>query len=118
MKCSKGTYVRSLCVDLAKQLGYPGHMSTLVRTQSGAFTIDQAVTLEDLQAGNYHMIPLDHAFDEMDHYVLEDEKIAITGRKINADIDHNVAVFNKEGHLLAIYGPDGQGHLKSLRGLF
>lgn len=118
VKCSKGTYVRSLCVDLAKQLGYPGHMSTLVRTQSGAFTIDQAVTLEDLQAGNYHMIPLEHAFDEMDHYVLEDEKIAITGRKINADIDHNVAVFNKEGHLLAIYGPDGQGHLKSLRGLF
>ena len=29
VKCSKGTYIRSLCVDIAKKLGYPGHMSHL-----------------------------------------------------------------------------------------
>jgi tRNA pseudouridine55 synthase len=118
VKCSKGTYVRSLCVDLAKKLGYPGHMSALVRTRSGAFTIDQAVSLEDLKDNHFTMISLDHAFDEMDHYVLEDEAIALNGRKINEPLDHNVAVYNKEGHLLAIYGPDGNGQLKSLRGLF
>ena len=31
VKCSKGTYIRSLCVDIAKKLGYPGHMSHLER---------------------------------------------------------------------------------------
>jgi tRNA pseudouridine55 synthase len=93
-------------------------MSALVRTRSGAFTIDQAVSLEDLKDNHFTMISLDHAFDEMDHYVLEDEAIALNGRKINEPLDHNVAVYNKEGHLLAIYGPDGNGQLKSLRGLF
>ena len=31
VKCSKGTYIRSLCVDIARKLGYPGHMSHLIR---------------------------------------------------------------------------------------
>lgn len=33
VRCSKGTYIRSLCVDIAKKLGYPGHMSKLIRSQ-------------------------------------------------------------------------------------
>lgn len=37
VKCSKGTYIRSLCVDIAKKLGYPGHMSHLTRIVSGDF---------------------------------------------------------------------------------
>ena len=37
VKCSKGTYIRSLCVDIARKLGYPGHMSHLIRSQSGHF---------------------------------------------------------------------------------
>ena len=36
---------------------------------------------------------------------------------MNSDKDHNVAIYSKEGKLLAIYGPDGKGNLKSLRGL-
>ena len=36
VKCSKGTYIRSLCVDIAKKLGYPGHMSHLERSTGRA----------------------------------------------------------------------------------
>lgn len=46
--CSKGTYVRTLAVDLGKALGYPAHMSHLVRLSSGACTAGQAVTFEQL----------------------------------------------------------------------
>lgn len=116
--CSKGTYIRSLCVDIARKLGYPGHMKDLIRTRSGDFTIDQAITLEDLEAGHYTIMPLEEAFASMDHLVLEDESIAISGKKIPVNKDHNVAIYNQEGKLLAIYGPDGHGQLKSLRGLF
>ena len=47
--CSKGTYIRSLCVDIAKKLGYPGHMSDLIRSRSGAFKLEDCYTLEQLE---------------------------------------------------------------------
>ncbi len=47
--CSKGTYVRTLCEDIGNTLNCGAHMSFLLRTKSGNFTIDQAVTLETIQ---------------------------------------------------------------------
>lgn len=46
--CGKGTYVRTLCHDIGQAVGCPAHMRFLLRTQSGAFTIDTAYTLEEL----------------------------------------------------------------------
>ena len=48
VRCSKGFYVRSLCHDLGQRLGCPAHMRFLLRAQSGAFTLQNAVTLERL----------------------------------------------------------------------
>lgn len=115
--CSKGTYIRSLCVDIGKALGYPAHMTALVRTQSGHFSLEQCITLEDLEKNGGPVIPLEEAFSHYDKMICE-EKVIITGQKIKSDIDHNVAIYSPEGRLLAIYGPDGKGYLKSLRGLF
>ena len=47
VKCGKGTYIRTLCDDLGKKCGCPAHMRSLVRTRSGAFTLDTALTLEE-----------------------------------------------------------------------
>ena len=47
--CSKGTYIRSLCRDIGERLGCGGCMSALRRTESGRFSIQQAVTLEQLE---------------------------------------------------------------------
>lgn len=46
--CSKGTYVRTLCADIGEWLGYPAHMSRLVRVQSGPFFLQDALGLEEL----------------------------------------------------------------------
>ncbi len=48
VKCSSGTYIRTLCADIGKALGCGGVMSTLRRTAAGGFCIDNAVTLEAL----------------------------------------------------------------------
>jgi tRNA pseudouridine55 synthase len=48
VECSKGTYVRTICHDIGKTLGCGGTMSSLVRLASGVFTIDDAVSLDDL----------------------------------------------------------------------
>lgn len=52
VKCSKGTYVRSICHDIGKYLGCGGHMSFLLRTSSGKFNLENAITLEELE--NFH----------------------------------------------------------------
>jgi len=46
--CSKGFYVRTLCHDIGQALGCPAHMRFLLRTQTGIFTLDTAVTLEEI----------------------------------------------------------------------
>ena len=48
--CSKGTYVRTLCHDIGMALGCGGCMSALRRTGAAGYTLDRAVTLEQLQA--------------------------------------------------------------------
>lgn len=50
--CSKGTYVRQLCVDIGDLLGCGGYLSALARTRSGKFAIDQAISLEELKTMN------------------------------------------------------------------
>lgn len=47
--CSKGTYVRTLAVDLGQTLGYPAHMSQLTRTATGGFDQAQAYTLKQIE---------------------------------------------------------------------
>lgn len=115
--CSKGTYIRSLCVDIAKKLGYPGHMKKLIRSQSGQFSLDKCITLEELDNGQYTLLTLEQAFENYEHMVV-DEEIVIHGKKIRSDKENQVVMLNREGRVLAVYGPDGQGYLKSIRGLF
>ena len=50
VRCSKGTYVRTLCHDIGQALGCGGCMSSLRRTMAAGFTLEQAVTLEQIQA--------------------------------------------------------------------
>ncbi|MCI1904356.1 tRNA pseudouridine(55) synthase TruB [Enterococcus hirae] len=47
--CGKGTYVRTLAVDLGKQLGYPAHMSQLTRTAAGGLTAEDCHTLDEIR---------------------------------------------------------------------
>ncbi len=49
VRCSKGTYIRTLCVDIGKALGYPAHMSFLIRTESDAFTLAETVTFDEIE---------------------------------------------------------------------
>ena len=50
VRCSKGTYVRTLCHDIGQYLGCGGCLSSLRRTQAGRFTLADCVTLEEIQA--------------------------------------------------------------------
>ena len=50
VRCSKGTYVRTLCHDIGERLGCGGHLAALRRTRSGRFSVADAIALDDLRA--------------------------------------------------------------------
>ncbi len=66
--CSKGTYVRTLCHDIGQALGCGGCMSSLRRVKAAGFTLDDAVTLDAVQAtvdrgeGEAVLLPVDEYF--------------------------------------------------------
>ncbi len=81
VSCSKGTYVRTLCADWGTRLGCGAHMSYLVRTRSGPFTLGDAWTLEELAAhvevGNTGFLqPLDCALTHLPGLLLKEERVA------------------------------------------
>jgi len=47
--CSKGTYIRSLCADIGRQLGCGAHLLRLQRLRSGPFQLEEAVTIDELE---------------------------------------------------------------------
>ena len=67
MRCSKGTYIRTLCHDIGQALGCGGSLSALRRTEAAGFTLDRAVSLEKLQASPDPaalLAPVDGCFGE------------------------------------------------------
>jgi len=73
--CSKGTYIRVLCEDIGKTLGCYGTMAMLVRTSAHGFTIDQAVTLGQLEEMSQseregRVLPLTKVFESLPKLVL------------------------------------------------
>lgn len=116
--CSKGTYIRSLCFDIALALGYPGHMVDLIRTKSGNFDLANCYTLEQIEAGEFECLSLEQALDGYPKIVVEDENVVFHGKKIKSDLNEQVVICNKDNKVLAMYGPDGNGYLKNIRGLW
>ncbi|MDR0299789.1 MAG: tRNA pseudouridine(55) synthase TruB [Streptococcaceae bacterium] len=111
--CSKGTYIRTLAVDLATKLGYLGHMSGLQRTMANGLKIEAAKTLKEIEEardqGQLEELfqPLFFAVEGLPKVELTESQFADirVGKKIEfeniAEIDANIAVFYR-GALVGI----------------
>ena len=74
-RCSKGTYIRTLCHDLGQALGCGGTMSSLRRTMAAGFTLKEAATLEDVQAqGESLLLPTDSLFADSPILLLKQDR--------------------------------------------
>ena len=63
ISCSSGTYIRSVCRDLAYHLGTYGSMQCILRTRCGGFYLKDAFSIEDIKNGKYQIIPCQDLFD-------------------------------------------------------
>lgn len=115
--CSKGTYMRTLCVDIGHALGYPALMASLVRTASGHFHQTDCFTIEDIKRFvaqgtlSEHVIHADEAVSHIPAYVIDAQyvKRVLQGQRINAihvkplQDDDNVY---DAGNLMRLYSPN------------
>ena len=80
--CSKGTYIRTLCENIAESLGTIGYMKELNRVQVGQFNLSQSVTVEELEKNrenekfwNQHLITIQKFFENYPIIDLKKEKL-------------------------------------------
>lgn len=77
--CSKGTYIRSLCEDIAMKLGTIGYMKELQRTKVDKFTINEAYTIEEIEKNreNVKIISIEELFANNKKVILNEEKLKL-----------------------------------------
>ena len=75
--CSKGTYIRSLCEDMAERLNTVGHMSELKRTQVGNFSISQTISLQQLKEGKISYITIEELFQDKEAILMEKHRLLL-----------------------------------------
>ena len=114
IKCSKGTYIRTLAVQIGEALGFPAHMHELVRTVSGTFTKENCLTLaqvaELMEAGQSQqfLLPVEYALSEYPYIeITEDiEKQIFNGQVLPSHAllkEHDKIVFGLAGRAFAVY---------------
>lgn len=125
VKCSKGTYIRSLCEDIAKGLGTIGYMKELNRTKVGIFNIENSISVEELEKHKEeknilesHIISIENVFIQIygnDNFVsLDDKKLELlyNGVKLKTDMEDGLyRIYNEEKVFIGI-GSVQNGYLK------
>ena len=111
VRCSKGTYIRTLCNDIGDALGCGGCMSSLRRVSCGQFQIEDALTIGQVQQyaqqgkAEELLIPVDKLFSDAGMYTADasGEKKIRCGNDIRADVpDGLYRVYSESGEFLML----------------
>lgn len=127
--CGKGTYIRTLAVQIGELLGYPAHMSHLVRTMSAAFEKEQALTLRELEQLKEQgeissaLLPIETALSDYPCVAIEDEDLLFkveNGQVLSAVEELKTepyVSFSKHGKIIAMYQlhPTKTGQMKPFK---
>ena len=98
VKCSKGTYIRTLCENIAEKLQTLGYMKELKRTQVGEFELKDAITIEELEnlvnknEDNKNFITIENYFKNAPSITLDEKrmKLFLNGVKLTFNTDDGI----------------------------
>lgn len=110
VECSKGTYIRTLCEDIAVKLGNIGYMKELNRIQVGNFNIKDSIKIseikqnkENLEVLNQYIISIEKILEEKEKIVVKSNQIDafFNGVKITVNCrDGEYRVYNEKGEFI------------------
>lgn len=124
--CSKGTYIRTLCQDIGQALGVGGTMSALRRVRAGRFSIEDALTLEQVQQAadeeraEQLLLPVDTLFYEYDavEIAAKAETRVRNGGVFSCNVpDGTYRVYAESGEFLALARAE-RGECKTIKSFF
>ena len=120
VKCSKGTYIRSLCFDIGKELNSGGVMTSLTRLKSGIFNIEDSIDLNGIQRDDIlnNIISIEEIFSKLNELNLNEKfsKLVCNGvmvkdKALISSLKKNQAyrVYDFEGQFIGLgaLGEDG-----------
>jgi tRNA pseudouridine55 synthase len=109
--CSKGTYIRTLAVMIGEELGFPAHMSSLTRTRSATFTIDDCLTFGEIETRveegtmGEALRPIETALLHLPKYKIHDKLIE---KVQNGAVLQTPDEFKEETRPIVVEAPDGK----------
>ncbi len=126
--CSKGTYIRTLCHDIGQKLGCGAVMTSLKRTKSGSFGLEEAYRLSEIQAMadegrlNELIIPVEKMFERLPYVTAGNnaEKALSNGNQLKKQeffsekeltMDEQVRLYSHEGKFHGVYRYDAKRRL-------
>ena len=123
VRCSKGTYIRTLCKDIGEALGCGGCMAQLRRVQAGEYTIEESVPLQVLlEAENpeIYLRPVDSMFRNYPEVILspKQEKCCRNGAAFSIQLDAGTyRCYSKDGEFLSLSKVE-DGVLSTIKSFF
>lgn len=120
VKCSKGTYIRSLCYDIGEQLNCGGMMWNLQRIATGQFKIEDTINVEDLNVENIskHLMPIEKIFDGNTKINIEDRfvkfllnGVVVKDKALTSKFQENItySIYNNENNFIGIADKSNEG---------
>ena len=121
--CSKGTYIRTLAVDIGEKLGFPAHMSSLIRTASGPFKLEECLTFDEIkqmiEEETLSLFPMEYALSAMPSFTVDsalEEKLqnGAVLPQLEEMTENRLVMYNRDGEAIAIYQkhPEKPGLMK------
>ncbi len=106
ISCSKGTYIRTVCEDIAERLNTVGYMKELNRTKVGEFSIEKSISIEEVKNNEEllkgHIISIEKFFENKERINLNDKELELflNGVKIKKDYNDDIySVYNKNNFI-------------------
>ncbi|KAF6580676.1 MULTISPECIES: tRNA pseudouridine(55) synthase TruB [Paenibacillus] len=128
--CSKGTYIRTLCVDIGRELGYPSTMVKLERTMSAGISAEHCLTFEEIEryvaegSLGERLIATDKAIDYMPEHTVAEAKAAaaLQGQRLSLSMitppvtdNQPFRLYKEDKTFLGIYGRDESGAIAPIK---
>ena len=110
--CGKGTYIRTIINDIGERLGCGGIMTSLVRTSSGGFTLDECYTFEQIQQARDEerleelILPIERVFSKLPQLRLNEVQTRMYRNGVKLDLAR-VRNIRADVTDYAVYGSDG-----------
>ena len=123
VRCSKGTYIRTLCKDIGEALGCGGCMAQLRRVQAGEYTIEESVPLQillDAENPEQYLRPVDSMFRNYPKVILspKQEKCCRNGAAFSIQLDAGTyRCYSKDGEFLSLSKVE-DGILSTIKSFF